>query len=443
MLIITLRNIVPVFFVALTIHLPVIVAAEEVDPEKMPLTGIPVEAVAVEQGNIRAMVYGQGTARALKREFLTFEAEGQITYIKPGVDGRELSEGDRVHGPENGELNGELIASLDSRDSLAQLEVAEAAVAQAKQELVASKADLARAQAEQEVALTQLKRMETLVQSGVIAKADYDNAAADAKQARAAVVAAQAGIRATESTVSSALAQLQQAQLNVERTSIFAPIDGIIAYLNIREGQYFSQQRIDTQSEANALRTVPVVVIDPGTYEITVELPSFQGSRVAPNQSAFIYTGETSGPSQRGDRSPTAYEAAVATGVHGSVFSVSPAINPGGRSIRATIRTTEGADELKDGMFVTCWLVVEEKEGATTLPRNTLLFEGQKTFVFVLSPDMDTVERREVEIGINGLDRVEILNGVSPGEQVIGRGRNRLTTGTRVEVVSKRETTPQ
>ncbi|MGD8589451.1 MAG: hypothetical protein PVG22_11555 [Chromatiales bacterium] len=93
-------------------------------------------------------------------------------------------------------------------------------------------------------------------------------------------------------------------------------------------------------------------------------------------------------------------------------------------------------------VFVNCWLVVQEHQNALVLPYNTLVYEGRNSHVFVLDESGHLVERREVTPGIHGLQGIEIANGIEAGEQVVGMGRNRLTPGTRVEVVAERGATP-
>lgn len=412
-----------------------LVYSDSGDSAKERRIGIPVEVVPVEQRTIRAIVYGQGTARAVGREFLTFEAEGKVTYIKPGPDGRDLAAGDPVKGPADEQSNGELMASLDSRDSVAQLEIARASVEQARQQEVAARTDLDRVRAEQQVAEADLRRMRELAGRQVVSRSELEKAEAAFKQADASVKAAEAGRQTAASAVSAAEAQLVQAQLALERTSIFAPRDAIVAFLNIREGQYFSKQRLNTSSESAALQTMPIVLIDPSEFEIVLDLPTFQATQVAPGQRVYILTGQTltsaeiHGAEQTGE---------IPGAIVGEVFSVSPSINPGGRSVQVKVRARPQGKPLSDGMFVNCWLVVEERQDALVLPYNTLLHEGRNSYVFVLNEATGTVERRDVKRGIRGLKGIEIIEGIKPGEKVIGKGRNRLTPGSRVDVVAER-----
>ncbi|MFH1243718.1 MAG: hypothetical protein V1689_15365, partial [Pseudomonadota bacterium] len=46
--------------------------------ERLPL---PVRCVRAERGPIQAFVFGEGTARAVRRDFLTFEDQGKVTYV--------------------------------------------------------------------------------------------------------------------------------------------------------------------------------------------------------------------------------------------------------------------------------------------------------------------------------------------------------------------------
>ena len=48
--------------------------------------------------------------------------------------------------------------------------------------------------------------------------------------------------------------------------------------------------------------------------------------------------------------------------VRASVYAVSPTVSPDGRSIAVKLRTEPGTTALKDGMYVSAWIIVQEKE---------------------------------------------------------------------------------
>ena len=120
---------------------------------------------------------------------------------------------------------------------------------------------------------------------------------------------------------------MKQAQLPMERSSVYAPFDGILTYVNIQKGDYFAPNLVNSSSEEALLKTIPMVVIDPTQFEITMELPYFDGALVRPGQPAIIMTSADVVPATE-DLQPGA---SLRKGtIPGTVFSVSPAISPGG-----------------------------------------------------------------------------------------------------------------
>ena len=61
------------------------------------------------------------------------------------------------------------------------------------------------------------------------------------------------------------------------------------------------------------------------------------------------------------------------------------------------------------------------------------MFRGNDVFAFVVKSG-STVERRKLQLGIRSVDGA-MLSGISAGEQVVTRGRDRLSTGASVKVV--------
>lgn len=406
--------------------------ASAVESERPPL---PVKAARARRGTIRAWIYGQGTARAVRREYLTFETQGKVVYVKRGEGGRDLREGDRVTGPPAGEpdAKGELLARLDDRDLREELNVARASVNEALEQEVAARAALEQAKAEQEVAAAQLRRNERLFESKTISKSDYELAVADARKADAAVKSTQARINATLSSIATARARVSQAEVALERTRIHAPFDGVIAYLNIKEGYYFALSMVNETTEEAFLKSVPLVVIDPSQYEITLDVPSFDGTLARPGQPAFIILGEDlSAAAARGES-----EGSLISSVRvlGQVFSVNPAVNPGGRSVQVKVRTVEGAGRLRDGLFVNCWIVVEEKKDVLLAPYNALVYRRLKAHAYVVD-DENRAVKRPVDTGVEGLAEIEIVDGVEEGEVMITEGVDRVSSGARVDVVA-------
>ena len=394
---------------------------------------VPVRAVRAEKGTIQSWVYGQGSARAVKREFLTFEQEGKITYVAKGPGGKELREGDPVKGPSTGAKQGELLARVDVRDFTEQAKVAEASREQARQKVAAVAAEIEKAAADYALKKEEYHRYEKLFLSEAIPESQLDVRRAQLTNAQAALKAARAQLKAAESQVEAAVAQHNKALVALERASIFAPFDGIITRLNIRKGDYFSPRLVDTSSEDKLLDTIPIVVVKPNEFEITLELPYYEGALVHPGQQAFVLLGEAESLTVSQER--PSEEMIGRWQSTGKVFSVSPSVDPGGRSVQVKVRTTQGIARMRDGMFVTCWIVVKEKADTVVAPYNVFLFRDNVPHVFVVSQSKDTVEQRAVKLGIEGLESQEILTGVEPGDLLVTDGRHRLVSGAPVTVL--------
>ena len=393
---------------------------------------LPVRCIRAVTGPIQALIFGEGTARAVRREFLTFENQGKVTYVKLMKDGQAVREGARVRGPKKGEKLGELLASLDKREHVEQLKVTGSSLVGSQQQVEVARSQISEAEAQQELAEDNLKRHEKLYKVKAISKYELDIARTRAKTVRTSVRSAKARLEAALSGVKAARARMKQAKLPMERSSIYAPFDGVLTYVNINKGDYFAPNLVNVTSEEALLKTIPMVVIDPTQFEVTMELPSFEGALVRPGQQAIIMTSADIVPSSS-DMEPGK---PIQTGaVRGTVFSVSPAISPGGRSIQVKVRTVRGPQNIRGGMFVTCWIIVEEKTDAIVVPFDVFVYRQNRPYVFVVDRTKGVIEQREVVEGIVGLSTEEILKGVEKDDLLVTDGRHRLSHGAPVEII--------
>ena len=146
---------------------------------------------------------------------------------------------------------GQLIARIDPenfeyrvRQSQADVDAARAQVLSAQANVSASHAAVSRAISNLAEAERDLGRKQLLVDRGFISPAEIDRAKAaitsaseDLKAARAQLEVSQAQTRSAESVVKQREAQLAQARVDLERTAIRAPVDGIVIKRSIELGQ--------------------------------------------------------------------------------------------------------------------------------------------------------------------------------------------------------------
>jgi len=148
-----------------------------------------------------------------------------------------------------------------------------------------------------------------------------------------------------------------------------------------------------------------MVVIDPSEYEITVNIPAFDSGRIQVGHPVLLMSGSSTEQSAitsistLSENGPTPASGDLPWTAKGKVFSVNPAVNPGGRSVQVRIRSEEGAQRLRDGMFVTSWIQVQNKEDAVVTPFNAFLYEENQPYFFVINKD-NIADRREITVGI-------------------------------------------
>lgn len=388
----------------------VVAAADEQEAQAATAAraALAVDVATVKRGPVIEIVFADGNAKASKREFLRFESTGRVAFLKSNDEGGPLREGDAVS-------SGELLAELDrrvddaaTRSVRAALDTARATLANARGELERAK----RLKTRQAIADTQYRAIETAYQQAL------------------------AEVRGAEARSDQARAGLRQLQLR-------APFDGQVAFVNIREGDYVSSAEFGRSSDQSLVRTSPIVIVDPSSFEIVVELPVVSGRRVRPGQTAYILDDGTLAHVQEyGFESMEGVEELDDLLIVARVASVSPAIDPGSRSVRARIVTDEQIEGLSDGGYVNVWIETDRRDEAITAPMESLVFRGDMAYAFVVDPNTNLVEQRVVGVGLAGEQGVEITSGLAEGDVVVTKGRYRLTSGMRVRQISAPSDTP-
>jgi HlyD family secretion protein len=319
-----------------------------------------------------------------------------------------------------------------------EVEAAKSQIIAAQKEVEAAKSQVSAAQQDVEVAKSQVAAGEqeiTVAQSQItVSNSQISAAQSQVKAVEGQVQSAQAQIYAADAGIASALTQVTRADVNLEDSAIYAPFDGVLAYLNITEGDYWSPQRVQPSGDyQNIVERVPMIVIDPREFEVKVELPAFEGDRVRPGQQVYIVLDEDMSAASAGQM--TSNELTKLARATGQVFSVSPSVTPGGRAMSVTMRIKGGSENLRHGSRVSAWIAVEENLNATIAPFDAFVFRDRHPHVFVVNPETGRVEQRKITLGIEGISSREIVEGVSPGELLVTEGSNRLVQGAPVEIV--------
>ncbi len=114
------------------------------------------------------------------------------------------------------------------------------------------------------------------------------------------------------------------------------------------------------------------------------------------------------------------------------VLRISPVVDAATGTIKVTLEVRSGG-KLRPGMFARAYLKTASKPGALVIPKSALSLESIGDTVYVAAGGV--AERREVALGFQEGDSVEILDGLAEGEQVVVVGQDGLSDGTPVQVL--------
>jgi cobalt-zinc-cadmium efflux system membrane fusion protein len=196
----------------------------------------------------------------------------------------------------------------------------------------------------------------------------------------------------------------QKGRINPEST-VFAPIAGTVVQRKVGPGQYVSTGASD-----------PVYVIgDLSTVWLTAFVRETDAANVSVGQDVSFNVMALPGRP-----------------LSARINYVATAIDPATRRllVRATIDNKDG--RLKPEMFANVTLYSASDHPAVGVPKQALIYEGEKVRVWVAHDDK-SIELRNIKPGLTNGDLVEVMGNLKPGEQIVTRGSlfiDRAASGT-------------
>jgi multidrug efflux pump subunit AcrA (membrane-fusion protein) len=328
---------------------------------------------------------------------------------------------------------GQLLAELENRDLTAQAAESKGALEQAESNLrtttgAAIPESVVKAQtdvdADKEVvdaAKQVLDARQQLYKDGALARRQVEEAQVNYAQANSAYLSAQEHLRALQSVakdeqlktaaaqVSAATAHQQNLDVQLSYSKIYSPIDGVIADRPLWTGEMASP-------------TTPfLTVMDVSRVVARVNIAQAQAAPVKVGQPATITLTDT------GEK------------LEGKVTVVSPATDPSSTTVQVWVQATNPGERLKPGASVHVGVVTGEAANAMVVPLTAILpGEEGGTAVVVVSSD-SVAHLRKVDVGIREGDKVQLLNGVKPGESVVVVGGLGVEDKAKVKVLTAPE----
>ena len=117
----------------------------------------------------------------------------------------------------------------------------------------------------------------------------------------------------------------------------------------------------------------------------------------------------------------------------GYIDRVSPQIDADSGTVRVTVKLENELDLLKPGMFARVEVLFDSHENTLLVAREAIIMQRDEERVFMVKEGLAVVQ--SVTTGYLMGDLIEVVDGLSEGDQVVVRGQSSLREGTSVRVV--------
>jgi multidrug efflux pump subunit AcrA (membrane-fusion protein) len=236
--------------------------------------------------------------------------------------------------------------------------------------------------------------------------------------------------------------------LAVNQVSIFPAVAGKITRANYQIGDRINQgavvATVDPSRPGQVYSESPVVAPIGGTV---LQAPVRRGDTVS-TQTAVYVVGDLSslmvetfvperfsGSAQRGLKAQVFLEAFPGEIFEAAVEEVSPVLYTASRTVRIRLGFSGRMDpRIKAGMYATVSLVTNTRRNVPVIPRSSVINTYGSWIVFIVD-DNNIARRREISLGLENENYVEILDGLEAGDKVVSAGQNFLTDGDPVRIV--------
>jgi multidrug efflux system membrane fusion protein len=260
--------------------------------------------------------------------------------------------------------------------------------------LDAVRAQMASAQADHNLASSELERYRELMERNVISRSQFDS---------------------FESRYDASVAQLRQARANLkvarnqaDYASLKAPRDGVIAQRLAEAGQVVA-----------AGQAVFVLAID-GDREVRIDLPEQDVGRFKIGMPVAI---------ELWSRPGQVFE--------GKIRELSPAADPRSRTFEARVAFENASVGADLGQSARVFVSGAANADVLSIPLSALTAEEGNTYVWVVNPDALTLQKTPVEVGPYQEQVVPVLSGLQPQDWVVTAGTQLLREGQRVIPVDR------
>ena len=310
------------------------------------------------------------------------------------------------------EHRGIQIEHIRARDRLAELEDWENSAEMARARRALRQAKIALGDAEQS-----MERAAFLLNLGIVPVSEHEQAQRNLENRLLDVESAELELegvkekggeqakRVARLEAETALTRLQMHEEKLKQTQVRAPISGIVIAAEGPGNKPLTKGRSVAQGE------LLLTLADFDHLSVTARVDEVDVRKLKAGQRAWV-----TGPGFPGLRVEGVVERVSSQAGRGARRSYAPEFD----LMVALARLEEHArDLLRVGMSAHVTIVVYHRPAALLVPLDAVQQAGGQTWVRVRDRKTDTIDRRAVELGLTTLDSVEVVTGLSAGDEIV------------------------
>jgi RND family efflux transporter MFP subunit len=365
--------------------------------EKAPEAPVLVKTVTAKKGNLNIRLKSPGEAFTKKKIIVKSEVAGWI-------DNLHVEEGQHVK-------KGDLLVKLDNRQYQLNLEEARASYLQKLSELLMEQKFSQNQEQTSTPNLERLKKSKNefdkandLYSKGLISLEEYEKVSKEYEMALIESGELKDEIREAAKGVTQADINVKKAQMELEKTQIYAPFPGIICNIQVT-----TQEHVSGSQELFTLVNIDQIQVHAKVLESEIGKMK-TGREVTLNFSAY--------PDKE---------------FKGTVKSISPIIDPDDRTCKVIITMKNPHEVIKPGMHAEVEIITDIYQDRLLIPQDAILVREGRKLAFVVEGDL--AKWRYLDLGLENEEYAEVLDGIKQGEEVIIEGHFTLAHDARVRVV--------
>lgn len=273
-------------------------------------------------------------------------------------------------------------------------------VIQSENDLMSAVSTLNKSRSSLRLAQMAEKRLRDLAAANAIATRELQQAQNDLTAAQNDVRTAEIALEAVRNRLriigksDAEISTFEQTGKLSSETVVTSPIDGIVIQRKVGPGQFLSTSAADPAFVLGDLSKVWLV------------------ASVRESDVAQVF------PGQKLEFRVVAYPERTFTG---EIFVIGSSIDPTSRRIPVRANIDNAAGLLRPEMFTSVRLLGRGENASPSVPREALIYEGDKTRVWVVG-DNDTLELRHIKPGLVSGNRIQVVDGLKQGERIVTRG---------------------